>query len=254
MTKTKKNQSRTKQKQNSNGDGGASSSATTAGNNKKRKREAAVKVVVCPSAFPDFTTVGGSTSRRQEQQRTRNPAPAGSSNNNSFLFGNKSNNRNKDDNDGPLALDVQETIREIHKFGAEGFTGKQKKSHQAAEYERLTGRVAKRQKIPTKIIRGMRAKAMKREERHKQELKESGVVHAAAAASSSSSSGTTKKKKRDKKPEDDHKAIAGPRGVFGSNRSRNTGDRRDMKRGSFGPAPDVGFMRKGMLKVKQPRW
>ena len=210
---------------------------------KKRKRKE-VQVVVCPSAFPDFTTVGGSTSRRREQQRRGGGGIA-----------NRIIDNSTDSTVGP-ALDVQETIREIHKFGAEGFTGKQKKSHEAAEYERLTGRTIKRHKMPTKIVVGMRGKAKKREERQEQELKESGVVshystNSGSAAAATLLSGSSKKKKsRRSNNEDDDKVV---QSVFKSNRSRNKGDRRSMDKYDFGPNPDVGFLHKGMLKVKQPR-
>ena len=199
---------------------------------KPEKRKLAVEVVVCPSAFPDFTTVGGSTSRRREQQRRGGI--------------NKYHDDKLKDKGGPPELDVQETIREVHRFGAEGFTGTQKKSHQNAEYERLTGRTAKRQKIPTKILVGMRKKAMKREERLKKEMMESGVV-----SHHSSSTQQQGKKKWRKRQIEEEQGKGGASGVFGSNRARNKGDRRKMDSGSFGPAPDVGFMHKGMLKVKK---
>ena len=208
--------------------GSSSSGAATKNSGKKRKRE--VKVVVCPSAFPDFTTVGGSTSRRdgiipqKDRRSTKDAATAG------------------------LELDVQQTIREIHKFGATGFQGSQKKSHEKAEYEWLTGRVQKRQKIPTKILVGMRQKATKREERQKKEIQESGIVSHQMAVNKSSVK--AKKKKKD----DDTTPQAGPgvvQGVFGSNNRKKKGNRRSMDSGSFGPAPDVGFMRKGMLRVKR---
>jgi hypothetical protein len=222
----------------------------------KRKCGGEVEVVVCPSAFPDFATVGGSTSRRLERSRRgeldndyddRRRRDGGGGRGRYAKNGKK-----RKDDSAPPELDVQETIREVHKFGAEGFTGAMKRSHANAEYEKLTGRTAKRQKIPTKILVGMRQKAMKREERRKQEERESGVV---GHNSTSSTQGTKKKRgaKRDKRPNDDAKAGAvGPRGVFGSNRARNTGDRRKMSSRSFGPSPDVGFMLKGILKVEQP--
>ena len=224
----------------------------------KRKRGGEVEVVVCPSAFPDFATVGGSTSRRLERSRRehdnddgdgRRPRGGGGG-----RVGRYAKDRKKKDDGAPPELDVQETIREIHKFGAGGFTGAMRKSHQNNEYEKLTGRTTKRQKIPTKILVGMRQKATKREDRRKREERDSGVV---GTTSSSSSQGTKKKRgaKNDKRPSDDARkagAAVGPRGVFGSNRARNTGDRRKMSSRSFGPSPDVGFMLKGILKVKQP--
>ena len=187
----------------------------------KRKRRA-VEVVVCPEAFPDFASVGGSTSsRRRSQQQTRR---------------NGSEPSSKDESNGPK-IDVQEAIREVHSFGAEGFTGQQKKSHAAAEYERITGRAMKRQKIPTKIIRGMREKARKREEREQRELRESGVV---SHEMRKSKSGRGKGKEA---------TSGGVEGVFGSARRRNTGQRRKMDASKYGPNPDVGFLHKGMLRV-----
>ena len=210
--------------------GGSSNNDTTQNSGKKHRRE--VKVVVCPSAFPDFTTVGGSTSRRQQKERGIIPQ------------------KDAKETDDGLELDVQQTIREIHKFGATGFQGSQKKTHEKAEYEWLTGRVQKRQKIPTKILVGMRQKALKREERQKKELQESGVVSHQVVNKSSAKA----KKKRNNK---DDEAKAGPglvQGVFGSNSRKNKkGNRRSMDAGSFGPAPDVGFMKKGMLRVKRPK-
>lgn len=213
--------------------GKSDGSSSTAANEVRQKRKRTVEVIVCPTAFPDFSTVGGSTTRRREQQR------------NSLT---RINNGGHNKDILPPTLDIQETIREVHKFGAEGFTGVQKKSHQNAELERLTGRTTKRQKIPTKILVGMRKKALKREEREKKELKESGVV----GHHSSSSQGTKKKTNDRRRGKDSQGGTRRLNGVFGSNHARNTGDRRRMDPRSFGPAPDVGFMRKGMLKVKQP--
>jgi hypothetical protein len=209
---------------------------TTKNSGKKRKRE--VQVVVCPSAFPDFATVGGSTSRRIQKERGGGTSQ-------------KDRNSTKDGSSTTttgLELDVQQTIREVHKFGATGFQGSQKKSHEKAEYEWLTGRVQKRQKIPTKILVGMRQKAMKREERHKKELQESGVV--SHKSGNKSSANKAKKKRRDDEPQPGPGVV---QGVFGSNSRKKKGNRRSMNPGSFGPAPDVGFMRKGMLRVKQPK-
>ncbi|KAL7532281.1 hypothetical protein ACHAWF_004072 [Thalassiosira exigua] len=225
---------------------------------KKRPREAKLEaeVVVCPSAFPDFTTVGGSTSRRRERERGN---PAGRSGSEGFggrggggdgrgaMPGGRGGGGGGGRGGAPQELDVQETIREVHKFGAEGFTGSRKKSHDNSEYERLTGRSAKRHKMPTKIVVGMRRKARKREEREKRELKESGVVSHHATPSTQ---GKNKNKRKDERKEFGGGAV---RGAFGTNRARNTGDRRSMSARSFGPAPDVGFTKGGMLKVKHPR-
>jgi hypothetical protein len=214
---------------------GSSSDYTAINTGKKRKRE--VQVVVCPSAFPDFATVGGATSRRLQKERGIPQKDRGN-----CQVATTSNNTSG------LELDVQQTIREVHKFGASGFQGSQKKIHQNAEYEWLTGRAQKRQKIPTKILVGMRQKALKREERQMKELQESGVVSHQFINKSSANG-----KKRKKKRRDDETQGPGVQGVFGSNNRSKKGNRRTMDSRSFGPAPDVGFMRKGMLRVKQPK-
>lgn len=215
---------------------GSSSSNNDTTNNSGKKRKREVQVVVCPSAFPDFATVGGSTSRRLQKERGIPPAA-------------RDYSTITPTNSG-VELDVQQTIREIHKFGATGFQGSQKKTHDKAEYEWLTGRTQKRQKVPTKILVGMRQKALKREERQKKELKESGVVSHHQVNNKSSSAKARNKKRREDEPK------AGPgvvQGVFGSNSRKNKkGNRRSMDAGSFGPAPDVGFMKKGVLRVKRP--
>ena len=244
------------------------SAAAAPGGQKRKRGGGEVEVVVCPSAFPDFSTVGGSTSRRLERSRRERDNNVGDDNRRHGGFQGhgvvvgryaKDHRKRRKDDDGssPPELDVQETIREIHKFGAGGVTGAMRKNHENAEYEKLTGRTAKRQKIPTRILVGMRQKATRREERRKMEERESGVVGSSSSSSSSrGTTTTTAKKKRgaknDKRPSDDAKKAVGPRGVFGSNRARNTGDRRKMSPRSFGPSPDVGFMLKGILKVKQP--
>ena len=77
-------------------------------------------------------------------------------------------------------------------------------------------------------------------------MKESGVVNHMG-------SGSGKKKKRsssDSKKDGNELRPGEIRGVFGAKNSRNKGDRRKMSSKSFGPAPSVGFMKKGMLRVK----
>lgn len=206
----------------------------TGDNDRKQKRRRKVEVVICPDAFPDFTTVGGSHSRRDQQRRSL--ARGGREGQKTSKGGN--------DIDGELpALNIQETIREVHKYGADGFVGVQKKAHANSEYERLTGRTAKRQKMPTKIVVGMRRKQLKRKEREEREAKESGVVN----------HHTPQSKSKGRKRKQDGEGRGGQLdGIFGSNRARNKGERRTMSARSFGPSPGVGFMVKGMLKVKQP--
>lgn len=150
----------------------------------KRPRKEVV-VVQCPTAFP--TLVSGVASKpRQERRRPK---------------------RDK-------GLDWNDTAREIHKFGATAFEGKQKRTYQDEEYERLTGRKKQHHSIPLPIVRGLRKAAAKREERRLEEARAAGLVI------------PTKAKKNKE---------------------------RDRVSDIHGPAPSVGFMKHGMLKVKTKR-
>ena len=151
----------------------------------KRRRE--VVVVQCPSDFPTLSS--GMPSRK----RDTNPRPA---------------RREK-------FLDWDDTAREIHKFGATAFEGKQKRDYKDEEYERLTGRKKKHHQVPLPIVRAIAKKAAEREKKRLDEAREAGLVIPSAAG---------KKKKG-----------------------------RDRSSDVYGPAPSIGFLKNGVLKVKDKK-
>jgi hypothetical protein len=111
-------------------------------------------------------------------------------------------------------LDWHDTAKEIRSLGATGFSGKQKRDYEAEQYLQLTGRIKKKQKIPLPIVRGIKKAADKRDTRQRKEAKEAGIVIPKAAKGSKKSSTTIK---------------------------------------NYGPAPSIGFMKKGTFQVKPKR-
>ena len=122
-------------------------------------------------------------------------------------------------------IDMDEAIREVHALGSTGFAGKQARKHKEAQYKALTGRDMKRQKVPLPIVRGIKKKRAEREARAEAEQKEAGVV-----------TSTNSKKNRDRQ-----KAKA-----YSQERRKS-----DSMRMAYGPSPDVGFMKGGVLRVKR---
>lgn len=109
-------------------------------------------------------------------------------------------------------LDWNETAREVRALGATAFVGKQKRNYEDEQYRLLTGRERKKQRVPLPIVRGIKKKAAAREARAQQEAKEAGIV-------------------LPKQP-------------------KQTVSKRDRTADIHGPAPSIGFVSKGMLKVK----
>lgn len=112
-------------------------------------------------------------------------------------------------------LDWNDTAHEIRSLGATAFVGQQKRNFEDEQYEQLTGRKRKKHQVPLPIVRGIKKKAEQRLAREIQEAKESGTVLPKSL--------TQKKAKAQDKTSRIH-----------------------------GPAPTVGFMSKGVLKVKRP--
>jgi len=189
---------------------GAASASSCAG--KKRQRKA-VKVVVCPSAFPDFTSIGGSSPPPRSAPTQR---------------GNDRSSRGPDrDSRGKTYssadVDFEEAIREVHALGSTAFAGKQARKHKQTQYKELTGRDMKRQKVPLPIARGIKKKRAEREARAEAEAKEAGVVR------DSSKSKAVKKAK-----------------TYSEERRKS-----DSMKAAYGPSPDVGYMKGGVLRVKK---
>ena len=140
-----------------------------------------------------------------------------------------SNSRKKKDDDRinsnttarpGIEIDFEEAVQEIRTLGSTQFTGKKKRKYQDEQYKLLTGREKKKHKVPQKIVRGIKKKAAIREKRIEEENKDSGVVTAS----------TNKKKEK---------------------RGYNEQKRKDSR--IHGPAPTIGFTKRGVLSVRKEK-
>ena len=190
-------------------------SAASGGSKKRQRKE--VQVVMCPSAFPDFRSIDGST-RRSANSSSSGGAAA-------VRRGGRDGKSSASAAAGGNVIDMDEAIREVHALGSTGFAGKQARKHKEAQYKALTGRDMKRQKVPLPIVRGIKKKRAEREARAEAEEREAGVI-----------TSTNSKKDRDRK-----KAKA-----YSQERRKS-----DSMRTAYGPSPDVGFMKGGVLRVKR---
>ncbi|KAL3943914.1 MAG: hypothetical protein SGBAC_002031 [Bacillariaceae sp.] len=111
-------------------------------------------------------------------------------------------------------LDWHDTAKEIRAYGATAFAGKQKRNYQDEEYFKLTGRQKKKPQTPLPILRGIKKAAAKREAKERQEAREAGIVLPKAAKDSEKSDSTYR---------------------------------------SYGPAPNIGFMKGGVFRVQKKR-
>lgn len=116
-------------------------------------------------------------------------------------------------------LDWSQTAREIHKLGATGFVGKLKRAHEDEQYELLTGRKKKKQKMPLPLIRTLRKKAREKEAIEMKEAKEAGIIAPKSAK-------TETKSGRGNKNKDKNFLI-------------------------HGPSPSIGFMKNGIYRVSK---
>eukprot|EP00934_Nitzschia_sp_Nitz4_P004217 Nitzschia sp. Nitz4//scaffold78_size91513//84280//84837//NITZ4_004941-RA/size91513-processed-gene-0.97-mRNA-1//-1//CDS//3329558166//4207//frame0 len=112
-------------------------------------------------------------------------------------------------------LDWQEVTQEIRKYGATAFEGKQKKNYQEEEYFKLTGRQKKKEKMPLPMMRGLKKAAAKRDAKVREEARQAGVIL--------------------------------PKSDAASNAKAKS---RDATYRSYGPAPNIGFMKDGIYRAK----
>ena len=119
-------------------------------------------------------------------------------------------------------IDFDQSMQEIHALGSTGFDRKQARKHKEAQYRALTGRDMKRQRVPLPIVRGIKKKRDERDARRDADARDSGLVTSAKSQAS---------KKVKAYAEDLRKAG-----------SMNM---------TYGPSPDVGYMKGGVLKVKR---
>lgn len=131
-----------------------------------------------------------------------------------FPLSNKPKKTPVDDNSQTTIpyLDFGATSLEIRRFGGKGLDTKKRKSYADEEYERLTGRKRKQNKTPLPILRGMKRKAKEREEKRAKEEREAGIVSASTV-------------------------------------HQNKKHTRSKDARVHGPAPSVGFVAKGILRV-----
>ena len=116
-------------------------------------------------------------------------------------------------------LDWYDTAKEVRALGATKFIGKQKRNYQDEHYKQLTGRDKKKHSVPLPIVRGIKKKAAERESRELKEAKEAGLI----LPSQTLQAGGKMKKEKDKT-------------------SR-----------IHGPAPTIGFMKKGIFSYKDKK-
>ncbi len=206
-------------------------------------QQQSVEVVSCAAAFPISQTKRVKYNHHHDDDDDNN-------NNNNDSKQTSARGSHKKSSSTKL-LDWNETVREVQKFGAQGWGAatlrskgartngdnnqnpvtnailerKKFRVHQNEQYELLTGRKKKHHAVPLPIVRGIKQKAMAREQRVIQEAKESGIV-----LPISSLTATTKlssKQKEQMKKQQNYKMNQ-----------------------AHGPAPSIGFMKQGMYQVR----
>ena len=225
----------------------------------QQEEPSVVEVVSCAAAFPI------SQSKRIKYNHHQNDDDDNDDNNNNNDDSKQTSARgsHKKSSSTKLLLDWNETVREVQKFGAQGWGAatllrsqgartnndnntvanknhhvantilerKKFRAHENEQYELLTGRKKKHHAVPLPILRGIQKKAVAREQRVIQEAKESGIV---LPRSSSTSTGT----------------ATTPRSSQQQKEQRNK--QQNYKRNqAHGPAPSIGFMKQGMYQVPQ---
>ena len=117
-------------------------------------------------------------------------------------------------NNRSALLDWHDTAKEIRAYGATAFVGQQKRDYEDEQYFKLTGRHKKKQKVPLPILREIKKAAAKREAKARQEAREAGIV-------------IPKAQKEEKKASSTYR--------------------------TYGPAPNIGFMKNGVFRVQKKK-
>lgn len=179
---------------------------------KKRKRDAPVETVVASTGFP----ISNRKKRAQSTKATAVHGPAAQSTTTVSISSTSSTPVIGIDNKKKAKLlDWHQTAKEVRRLGATAFVKQQKRAYQDEEYYKLTGRQRKQQSMPLPMVRGIRKKAAARE--------------AAAAAA----------------------AKAAGRVLPQSSKQQQNRDKKKQNRGNYGPAPSIGFVKKGVLQLKR---
>jgi hypothetical protein len=119
---------------------------------------------------------------------------------------------NRGDKRSSKLLDWHDTAKEIRAYGATTFVGKQKRDYEDEKYFSLTGRHKKKPQTPLPILRGIKKAAAKREAKEREEARQAGIV-------------LPKARKEDKMHDSTYRI--------------------------HGPAPNIGFMKAGVFRVKK---
>lgn len=187
---------------------------------KKRKRpKREVLVVECPTdVFED--TKPSSTSAtavvansRHGKKNATGPASSVSD----TRTGETKNSTSRQDD---AVLDWHTAAKEVRALGTTGLGRRDQRKYQEKEYERLTGRQQKGQKMPLPLVRKLRASRQQKEDYRIAAAKEAGVVLAKTS-------------------------------------NTNDDNKRQYKRGHskrnhlYGPAPSIGFMKDGVYRVSK---
>jgi len=118
-------------------------------------------------------------------------------------------------------IDFDEAVKEVHSLGYGQLTGKLKRQYEADQSKDFTGLKSKKQTQSVKVARLIKKAAVKREARREIEVKESGVI------------------------------IASKRKGESNKKSHSEKNRWETR--VHGPSPSIGFMKKGVFRVKQTR-
>ena len=176
--------------------------------NAKRKERGPAQVFQCPSAFPRDEIPHRKKRRVSSDDPTvRDPKQVDDSRKKAVL------------------LDFHQAAKEVRELGSTTFTGYQRKLHLEAKYQELTGKEAKRQKRPVKILWGMERKQARQRARTDEEARTAGIVTPRNGEAES-------KKQKEEKEQKRYKEMRKSRSLYG-------------------PAPTVGFMTHGMLRVNK---
>jgi Domain of unknown function (DUF4602) len=225
-----KSESRTKKNKKTASEAAAAASATNGSKNvvvKKKephrqnlkRNRPAVQVVVAANGFP----LSWKTKRDPNYSRNRTNAARGKS---ADQTAETAVSTDKEEQTPVAAtsarlLDWNETAQEIRALAATAFVKKQKRSYQDEQYKMLTGRERKKPSCPLPLVRAARKKAAAKQARESKEAQEAGIVLPTSMS---------RKKKEEEKE-----------------RYRRE---RDPSR-IHGPAPSIGFMKKGVLHMKE---
>jgi hypothetical protein len=219
-----------------------------------------VEVVTCAASFPiasqtKRTKYDHNNTNTNHHQYHQNDNP----NDNDTTRNMAKNNKNTKNTS--KVYDWNETVREVQRFGAQGWGAatvrsrtnkgfaatsnhddnddknvteniisntiierKKFRRHQEEQYELLTGRKKKHHAVPLPIVRGIKKKAIAREARILQEAKDAGIVLPIQSIAMTQPS--AKQREQMKKQQN-----------FKMNQQ-------------YGPAPSIGFMKQGMYQVR----